>query len=138
MVPAVQRATLEQELRTSAAYFGGLAIAAAEQGDEASGSVYVSLASRFRAARGKVRAGLATAGAECTGSGAALERKRFKHFRCLATSELLQIPNVTVMDASGAQLPQVVEHEPRTLGPMQAVLDAHVTGRSTMAARLSG
>ena len=80
-------------------------------------------------ARGKVRAGLATAGAECRGSGAALERKRFKHFRCLATSGLMQIPNVTVMDASGAQLPQVVEHEPRTLGPMQAVLDVHVTGR---------
>ena len=85
---------------------------------------------RYRRAREKVREGLMILSAKCSGSGAAISGSGFKHFRCSVTSEAVEIPNMTVVPPTvEGELPTLVEGPPHIIGPFQAQLDVHVTGK---------
>jgi hypothetical protein len=139
-----QRAALEHELRTSAAYYFGLYQGVREEphqspaADPATEYILYRLGTRFQAALRKVRGGLQIDAAECTGSGAPMRAARFAHFRCLTTSEQLLIPAAVVVISEEGKIQAVVEGQPRTLGPFQARFDVRVSGKSTIAYRKLG
>ena len=89
-------------------------------------SVYVELAQRYGRAMVKVRDGLTIEAAECTGSGVATGG-RFRSLRCKVVSESVEIPSAEL--AGDGETP--VEGEPRSVGPIEAVLDVRVTGTSS-------
>jgi hypothetical protein len=81
-----------------------------------------------------VRNGLDIDAASCKGSGAALQGKRFKHFRCSVNSVLLEIPQ-TQLDYGDRELPLVIEGQPRVIGPLEASLDVHIAGKASITYR---
>ncbi len=95
------------------------------------------LLGRYVRARNQVRDGLDIDAAVCRGSGAAMPGKRFKHFRCAVTSEVLEIPQTEVVYGD-QELPTVIERPPRVIGPLQAELDVHVIGKTSIAYRQIG
>jgi hypothetical protein len=49
------------------------------------------------------------------------------------TSEPVEIPTPTFVPPTGeAELPTLVDGPPRIIGPLEAQLDVHVTGRSSI------
>lgn len=143
LAPA-ERAPLENELRASAAYYFGLYQGMRQEphqspaADDATAYILYKLGKRFQGALRKVRSGLEIDAADCTGSGAAVRAARFRHFRCLTTSEALVIPSAVVVSSEEGKIQAVVEGQPRTVGPFQARLDVHVSGKSTIAYRKIG
>ena len=129
---------LEAQLRASARLYGGLALAALEMNDPIAAGVFRSLADRFGKALDAVRGGVRIKGAACKGSGAAEQGRRFKRFRCAATSRLVEVPAVELVGLEREGLPTVIEGSPRILGPWRAQLDVRVTGRSVMTYRQVG
>jgi hypothetical protein len=132
-----ERASLEDELQSSLRLYGVLAFAATDVGDASAALMFSTLAYRFRDALEDVRSGLEIDAADCKGSGAAVRGGLFKHFRCAVTSELLEIPSAELVDSEG-ELPTVIEGPPRILGPLQAQLQVHVTGKTAIAYRQIG
>ena len=63
--------------------------------------------------------------------------KRFKHFRCAVTSEVLEIPQIEVVYGD-QELPTVIEGPSRIIGPLEAQLDVHITGKTSIAYRQVG
>ena len=134
-LPQLSRESLGRELAASVALFRNYENLAWEARDDQAAARFHNLRYRFSTALEKVRGGLRVDAADCTGSGAALPSRRFKHFRCPSGSEILEIPSVEVTWEERASLPTVVEGPRRTVGPVQAQLDVHVTGKSAIAYR---
>jgi hypothetical protein len=141
---SLERRALETELRTAARYYSGLYQGVREEphqspaADPATEYILNKLGKRFQAALRKVRNGLEVDAAECTGRGAGVRAARFERFRCLATSEQLVIPSADVAFSEDGKIQAVVEGQPRTVGPFQARLDVHVSGKATIAYRKIG
>ena len=127
-----ERAELQNELLAAVRLYGGLAFAASDVGDSNAALTFSTLEYRFREALEAVRSGLAINAADCRGSGKAAKGRRFSNFDCSVTSDVLEIPSVELVYSQGAQLPTAIEGPTRVLGPWQARLDVHVTGRSAM------
>ena len=134
-LPSDQRAALDAELGAQLRKFTGLLLAAQDDPDQwRLAGTYKNYIDRFRKARDNVNAGLSVDSVKCTGLGKALKGTRYKHFRCNATSYELEIPNIELQPAD-AVLPEVVEGPRRLIGPLQAVFNVHVTGKSGMLAQ---
>jgi hypothetical protein len=131
---ASERASLEGELKDAVRLYWALQFAAEQVGDRNAMSTFQSLLARYRRALDQVQDGLAIDAATCNGSGAAVKDNRFKHFRCAVTSEVVEIPS-TELDYGDRELPIVIESAPRVIGPFQASLGVHVTGKSSMTYR---
>jgi hypothetical protein len=131
-----ERVKLDNELLASVRLYSGLALAAAET--QTSGTPFGVLASRFSTALAAVRSGLKVDGALCRGSGKAAKGRRFSHFRCVVSSEVLEIPSVELVYSEGAELPTVIERPPRILGPWNARLDVRVIGKSAFRTEQAG
>ena len=142
---AAERASLLPELNRTVRLLGGLRLAAydlAAIADDADGDwqpwlTFQQLLGRFVRARNQVRDGVAISAAACKGSGAAMPGKRFKHFRCAVTSEVLEIPQIE-FEFGDQELPTVIEGPPRIIGPLEAELDVHVIGKTSIAYRQIG
>jgi hypothetical protein len=134
-VPAPLRASLASELLAAVRLYGGLQMAAMEVGDLEALATFQSLGVRYRRALDTLRRGLQIETADCTGLGVAVQRNRFSRFRCVVTSQPLEIPSVELDYGKGEQLPDVHEGEPRVEGPFQALLDVRVIGKAAMAYR---
>ena len=134
-LPADQRAALDAELGVQLRKFNGLLLAAQDDPDQwRLAGTYKNYVDRFRRAQNNANAGLSIDSVECTGLGKVLKGKRYKHFRCNATSYEVEIPNIELQPAD-AVLPEVVEGPRRVVGPLEAVFNVHVTGKSRMLAR---
>lgn len=139
---AAERASLLPELNSTVRLLGGLRLAAldlAAYADDADGDWqpwvrFHQLLERFVRARNQVRDGVAISAASCRGLGTAMPGKRYKHFRCAVTSELLEIPQIAV-EFGDQELPTVNEGPPHIIGPLEAQLDVHVTGETSIAYR---
>ena len=90
---------------------------------------------RFEAAQATVARGLSIDSVKCAGQGKALTGKRYKHFRCNATSYVLEVPNIELVFGDDPFLPEVVEGPRRRIGPLPAAFTVHVTGKSRMLAQ---
>ena len=64
-----------------------------------------------------------------------LAEKRYKHFRCNATSYVLEIPNIEFAPGPDPFVPEIVEASRRRIGPFEAVFSVHVTGKSRLVAQ---
>lgn len=126
--PPLERVSLEQELRKWRAYYRVLELVGFGEGSEYA-VIYHDLAHRYGLALRTVQSGLKVDEAACTGTGSAVRRK-FKHFRCSVTSGVLEIPSVVIVPSETEGLPAVVEGRPRRIGPFQARLNVHVSGKS--------
>ena len=93
---------------------------------------------RFVEARDKINAGLSIDGVKCVGQGKALTGKRYKHFRCDATSYVLEIPNIQLVPGVDPFLPEVVEGPRKLVGPLAAVFTVHVMGKGRMLSQRAG
>jgi hypothetical protein len=106
---------------------------ATEEGDWFAAGMYSNLVYRLTNALDKVQNGLGVDRARCAGVGRAT-KGRFKHFRCSATSQVVEIPVVaSIEENDDKQI--VVEGPPRLVGPLQVQLDVHVTGKSAISFR---
>ncbi len=126
------RVALEEELVRGAALNQALALETSLTGygaGEVAASTYLELAYEYSRALSKVRRGLAIEVADCTGWGRAVADGRFTGFRCRVVSESFELPSPeTATPESG--LIQAGE-EPRSIGPIEAVLDVRVSGSSS-------
>jgi hypothetical protein len=130
-LPRAEKASLESELRQRVRLYLLLATAEGEVGvpDAVFGELYRQNLHAIR----KVRNGLAIVAAACKGSGKAIQANRFKHFRCSATSETIEIPTAEIVPPEpGSELPTAIDGPPLVVGPLEAQFDIHVTGRSWM------
>ncbi len=93
---------------------------------------YASLIDRVEKAQTRINAGLSIDSVKCAGQGKALKGKRYKHFRCDATSYVQEIPSVELKPVAGLTVPEVVEGPRRLIGPLAAVFTVHVMGKSRM------
>ncbi len=133
-LPPAEKASRERELQQAVRIYRLLAIAACEVGD--SDAVFGELFRENLHAIRKVRNGLGIVAAACNGSGKATQANRIKHFRCSVTSETIEIPTaVLVPPEPGSELPTAIDGPLRIVGPLEAQLDVHVTGRSSMSYR---
>jgi hypothetical protein len=136
-LPADQRAALDAELEAQLTKFNTLLLTARDDPDQwRLAGTYKNYVDRFLKAQNNLNAGLSIDSVKCTGLGKASKGKRYKHFRCNATSYELEIPNVELQPAD-AVLPEVVEGPRRVIGPLEAVFTVHVTGKSRMLAQRS-
>ena len=130
-LPPAEKASLESELRQAWRLYRLLAMAADEVGVSAP---FGGLGRHNVHALKKVRNGLGIVAAACKGLGKATQANRFKHFRCAVTSETIEIPTaVLVPPEPGAELPTAIAGPPLIIGPLEAQLDVHVTGKSWIA-----
>ena len=132
-LPASQRASFEGELHQAVARFRGLEWGALDERDFLGAGIYRGLTARYSSALRKVQYGLALDAAECIGS-RTVGDGRFRRFRCVVTSEVLQIPSSDLL-FSEEGLPTIVERESVSLGPFRAQLDVRVSGRSAITFR---
>jgi hypothetical protein len=142
---AAERASLLPELNLTVRLLAALRLAAGdlEDGevwdleDEEVWLTFHRLLERYVRARNQIRDGVAIEAAACQGSGNAMPGKRFKHFRCAVTSAVLEIPQAEVQFGD-EELPTVIERSPRIIGPLEAQLDVHVIGKTSIAYRQVG
>jgi hypothetical protein len=132
-LPADQRASLDAELEALLDQFRRLAMIS---GDDPSNwrltETYGTYVKLFQTAQNTVNAGLSIDAVECVGQGKALKGKRYKHFRCNATSYQLEIPDIDLRPGADPSLPEPVERPRRLIGPLEAVFTVHVMGKSRM------
>jgi hypothetical protein len=142
---AAERASLLPELDRTVRLLGALRLAAwdLEDGevwdleDEEALLTFHRLLDRYVRARNQVRDGVSIEAAACKGSSTAMPGKRFKHFRCAVTSAVLEIPQIEV-EFGDQEHPTVIEGPPRIIGPLDAQLDVHVIGKTSIAYRQVG
>ena len=67
---------------------------------------YASLIDRLEKAQTRLNAGLSIDSVKCAGQGKALKGKRYKHFRCDATSYVQEIPSVELKPNPGLRCPK--------------------------------
>ena len=121
------RAALEEELNQAVELYWTLALDATLANDNDAANIYVDLAHRYGRALVRVRGGLWIDAADCSGRGPAATGSRFTSFHCRVTSESLEIPSAQLTDDGKTP----VEGKPRSLGPIEAVLNVRVTGTSS-------
>ena len=126
-----ERASLNAELSDAVRLYGALVFAAQQVGDGSAMATFQGVLARYVHARDQVRNGLDIDAASCKGSGAALQGKRFKHFRCSATSVARDPSDPARLRGSGA--PMVIEGSPRVVGPLGASLVVHIAGKAAIA-----
>ena len=132
-LPQALRESLDAELEELLAKFRLLELTAQqERGDWLAAATYSNYVTRFRTAQDTVNGGLSIDAAKCVGTGKALSRKRYKHFRCTATSYILEVPSVELQPVVNGALPEVLEGPVRRFGPLEAVFTVHVTGKTRM------
>jgi len=102
-----------------------------ERNDWLAAGTYGNYVKRLGDAREKVQKGLSVDPATCVGTGTALKGNRYKHFRCSATSYVLEVPSIELKPGANGSLPEVVEGPIRRFGPFQATFTLHVTGPAT-------
>ena len=129
-LPAEESAILEIELRQARSAYALAEMIASEEGDWFAAGMYHNLVLQVTTALGKVRNGLGIDNARCTGVGRP-SKGRFKHFRCSITSGYVEIPSVERVERVGDRQ-IVVEGPARVIGPLEARLEVHVTGRSSI------
>lgn len=135
-LPADVKASLQAELTPLIERFRLLElIAQQERGDWLAAGTYANYVKRLRDARERVQKGLPLDTPRCAGSGRAVKGKRFTHFRCEATSYVLEVPTVELREGEVGALPQAIEGEIRRFGPYRAVFVLHVTGPGKLFAR---
>lgn len=154
-LPPDQRQALDAELAAWLAKFRPLLLTAeagAQLGlDPTPGRLaqtYGSYIDRLKKMRVTVNSGLSIDSVKCVGQGKALIgkftekpgpiEKRYKHFRCSATSYVLEIPSIELVPGTDPSLPEVVEGPRRVIGPLAAVFSVHVTGNSRMLSQRTG
>ncbi len=99
---------------------------------------YDTYIKRFEVAQKTISRGLSIDTANCVGRGKAvvgnfsekpgLVEERYKHFRCSATSYVLEIPTVEFAPGPDPFVPEIVEGARRRIGPFPAVFTVHVDG----------
>ena len=129
---ASEQASLNAELNSAVRQYGALVFAAQQVGDGPAMATFQAVLARYVRARDQVRNGIDIDSASCKGSGAPQQGKRYKHFRCSATSAVLEIPQ-TELDYGEQELPTVIESSPRIIGPLSANLQVHVAGKTSLA-----
>jgi len=139
-LPEAQRQELNAELETQLAKFRLLLLQAQERPEDwLYAQTYDNyIKQRFLPAQRKVMNGLSIDSVTCVGQGKALSGKRYRHFRCPATSYVLEIPSVELKYPAEGELPDVAEGQVRRIGPIQAIFGVHVTGKSRMVAQRAG
>ncbi len=157
-LPPSQKQALGDELKALLDKFNVLLLTAqssyeSTQNPEYSrlGQTYASYIDRFEEAQVAVNGGLSVDSVKCTGLGKALLKQKFtekgrggvvekqyKHFRCNATSYVLEIASVELKPGFDPATPEVVEGPRRLVGPLQAVFSVHVTGISRMLSQRTG
>ena len=127
-----QRAALESELGALVREYLALENTAGAEEDDYGylPSRLHNLRYRYSTALKAVRAGLPVATATCRGSGGA-SGGRYTRFGCDVVSEKLRIPVAEVTWTDG-RISQVVEREPRIVGPLAARLSVRVSARSAI------
>ena len=132
-LPEADRAALDAELNAWLAKFRPLLLTAQADPDQwRLAQTYDAYIDRFEKAQESVNEGLSIDSVRCLGQGKALTGKRYKHFRCNASSYVLEIPNIELVPGADPFLPEVVEGPRRIVGPLQAVFTVHVTGKARM------
>lgn len=132
-LPEPERTALDAELAAWLAKFRPLLLTAQADPDQwRLAQTYDTYITRFVKARASVNSGLSIDAANCLGTGKALPGKKYNHFRCNATSYVLEIPSIELVPGTDPSLPEVVEGPRRLVGPLQAVFTVHVTGKARM------
>jgi hypothetical protein len=135
-LPEADRVALDAELDAWRKRFVTLAlIAGADDRYWQLAQTYDTYKRRFAAAQASVARGLSIDSVKCAGQGKALTGKRYKHFRCNATSYVLEVPNIELVFGDDPFLPEVAEGPRRRIGPLPAAFTVHVTGKSRMLAQ---
>ena len=151
-LPQAGRQGLEAELNAQLAKFRPLKLTAQSLYESTQNPDYARLAQtydtyikRFEVALETIGGGLSIDTARCVGAGKAvvgnfsekpgLVEKRYKHFRCNATSYVLEIPTIEFGPGPDPSTPEVVEGARRRIGPFSAVFTVHVLGKSRMLAQ---
>jgi hypothetical protein len=154
-LPTEQRRALDAELEALLDKFRPLKLTAQSSYESTQNPDYSRLAQtydtyidRFEDAQARIGAGLSIDSTKCVGQGKALIgrftekpgpiEKRYKHFRCQATSYVLEIPSIEFAPGADPFLPEIVEGPRRLIGPLQAVFTVHVTGKSRMLSLRAG
>ena len=132
-LPAAERAALLAEIREARSRYLLQEMIASEEGDWLAAGMYHNLVFRLTKARDTVQNGFSLDRARCSGLGSAANG-RFKHFRCSVSSRVVEIPVVERIDREGNRQ-HVVEGQARLVGPLQAMLDVHVTGKASISYR---
>ncbi len=151
-LPPGQRQALDTELDALLDKFRPLKLTAQSSYESTQNPVYARLAQtydtyidRLEDAQKTINKGLSIDSAKCVGQGKAVighftekpgaVEKRYKHFRCNATSYVLEIPSVEFAPGPDPFVPEIVEGQRRLIGPFEAVFTVHVTGKSRMVAQ---
>jgi hypothetical protein len=138
-VPEAQRAPLDAEIETLLGQFRRLKLVAHEDPSQwLLEATYGNYETRFSKAQATLNAGLSIDTVKCRGVGKAVKRNRYKHFRCDATSYVLEIPTVELKPGADGALPEVLEGPVRRIGPLEASFTVHVTGKSRMLSQRVG
>ena len=132
-LPAAERASLLAEIREARSRYLLDEMIASEEGDWLAAGMYHNLVFRLTSARDKIERGLGIDKARCAGIGRGV-KGRFKHFRCSVSSQFVEIPFVDRIERDGDRQ-KVVEGQARLVGPLQATLDVHVRGKSSLSYR---
>ena len=135
-LPPAERATLDADLRPQRGVSLRAAMAASEVGDWLAAGMCNNLVLQLTSALSKVESGLGIDDVQCAGIGRAVNR-RYKHFRCAATSGVIEIPTVASIEREGDR-EIVTQGPPRLVGPLNAILEVHVRGTSKLTYRTMG
>ncbi len=154
-LPEAQRASIDAEMEAQLKKFRPLKLTAQSLYESTQNPVYARLTQtydsyidRFEKVQATIAAGLSIDSSKCAGQGKAvvgnfsekpgLVEKRFKHFRCNASSYVLEIPSIEFAPGPDPSTPEIVEG-PRTLvGPLSAIFTVHVRGNSRMLSQRVG
>ena len=135
-LPPAERATLETEVRLQRSTYLRAAMVASDGGDWLAAGMYNNLVLQLTSALSKVENGLGIDDVQCTGIGHAVSG-RYRHFRCPATSGVIEIPTVASIERVGDR-EIVTQGPPRLVGPLNAILDVHVRGQTKLTYRTMG
>jgi hypothetical protein len=135
-LPPAEGAALEADLHRQRGIYLRAALAASEVGDWFAAGMYNNLVVQLTSAISKVENGLGIGDVQCTGTGRAVNG-RYKHFRCAATSGVMEIPTVASIEREGDR-EIVTQGPPRLVGPLDAVFEVHVRGKSKLTYRTMG
>jgi len=135
LAPA-EGATLEADVRLQRGTYLRAALAASEVGDWLAAGMYNNLVMQLTSALSKLEKGLGVDDVQCTGIGGAVNA-RYRHFRCAATSGVIEIPTVASIEREGDR-EIVTQGPPRLVGPLNAIFEVHVRGTSKLTYRTMG
>jgi hypothetical protein len=135
-LPPAERASLAADLRRQKGAYFLAEMAAYEVEDWLAAAMYSNVVSQLVRALDKVERGLGIDAVHCTGVGRAVSR-RYKHFRCAATSGVIEIPTIASIERVGGR-EIVTQGLPRLVGPLTATFEIHVRGGSKLTHRKVG